>query len=125
MCLPTEFKFCTCDPDQLKSLPDGQLIWKLYRPTGVRRNIVGKFVMPAQSLKRGEITSELLEAELNGPSRFDFDYEPREGDQFTVHQQGATGQYLSFLFQNGQWSKDRRMPFGDEKVTLEAGVVKP
>ena len=124
MCLPTEFKFCTCDPEQLKSLPDGELIWRLYRPTGVRRHILGKFVMPSPSLKKGELSSEWLEGQLNGGNRFDFDYKPQQGDQFMVHFQGGSGQYLSFLFQDGRWNRDRRMPFGDEKVAIEAGIVK-
>lgn len=121
MCLPTDFKFCTCDPAQLDALPEGSFVWSLYRPTGEHWKIVGKFVRPSSKL--GDLSSEWLEGHLNAGNRFDFPYEPVDGDQFMVRRIASGGQYLSFIFRDGKWIRDQRMPFGDRKVRVAEGVV--
>lgn len=122
MCLPTDFKFCTCDPDELDDLPEGSIVWSLYRPTGEHRKIAGKFVMPSSKL--GDLSSEWLEGHLNAGDRFDFAYSPGEGDQFTLRPKSSGGQYMSFIFRDGKWVRDQRMPFGDRSVRVAEGMLR-
>ncbi len=149
MCKPnSKIYLCTCASVSKKPFPvtnpkevdmgeyeKPNFIWTLYKYQGEKDSfMVGEMVMPVESLDT-ELSSEYLIQQLNSKNRFDFNYEPIEGDNLQIKKEyiyksikGFTRtdlyEYMSFIYREGKWQEEVYDVFSDKIKSFKKGKIK-
>ena len=131
-----EIKLCTCFPATMnkivhhknsrkfKNKGRNEFTWTLKECLGHSKSTMdGMGYMPDDSLSE-DLTNERMLVELNSKNCFDFDYEPKEGDNLQIFTpENTIRRHLSFIFQNEQWIADSYLPFKYELQKVNYGKV--
>ncbi|HWK03530.1 MAG TPA: hypothetical protein VNS58_07855 [Puia sp.] len=127
MCNVTEgFRFCTCVEGKGgtgSEMPDYQ--WHLTRFIGTDENgPMGSIVAPSRDMGEGLTLQTVLEI-LNGGHAFDFAYSPAEKDSLRISRsaEGSYYEYMSLLYEEGQWREGMNPPFTTEMEEIASGQV--
>lgn len=140
-------RFCSCEPhkivfrhDEKYRLSKGErvlvpnqknehipliYIWELFRTKSKEDSWmeIGRYMMPRDNLGNG-LDAGWIAGNLNSENRFDFEYQPEEGDNLLIRQNVRMGPYLSFIFRSGEWKIAHCSPFEYEKKQVQIGIVK-
>lgn len=145
MCNATnQLKFCTCldekdrkrlgiqkslDKFRTKTLPKSKepFSWTLYEFSGDIPFTIDGFVNFPSNKAGDELTEEQVLAALNNHDCFDFNYQPKEGDNLRIifQKNRWEADFLSFLYQNNNWVADKEPAIeGKIAVPLNFGILK-
>lgn len=133
MCqLNNELKFCTClqakelinlhnslDKFIHKQLPGSKapFTWIIYEHIGTEHNpnIMGLLNMPSDKIGFS-LTEEFVLNQINTKHCFDFEYNPKEGDNLQINFQRNKywTEFLSFIFRNSNWEAET---YGFDDIT--------
>lgn len=136
-------KFCSCDNEKIKfreprvfikkkgkmvekeknfEIPL-EYIWTLFRFHGTKKvTEMGRYIMPIDDLGNG-LNAEWISLNLNCENCFDFDYQPKEGDNLKIHQNVILSPYISFIFKNDEWIIDHHNPFSTRISQIKEGRI--
>ncbi len=150
MCKPDrEIHFCSCAsiapipyPGDLENENLNQeeynrthSVWRLNRYLGKKNSqMLGEMIMPLQRLSE-ELTVDHLIRELNRKDIFDFEYDPKEGDELIIREEyiykSIKGQqrqdfyeYMSLIYKDGCWQDEYYNVFEDRTRQFRKGVIK-
>lgn len=138
-------KFCSCDKNKIKfrepkvfinkkgkivekenpvnmGIPL-EYIWTLFKFNGEKEvHEMGRYMMPIDDLGNG-LNSEWIVLNLNCEDCFDFDYEPKQGDNLKIHQNFVLGPYISFVYKGDEWIIDHHDPFNTKISKIKNGKI--
>ncbi len=112
-------KLCTCD--ELSEATPDDYTWQL-RVLDYYEPARGRCYFPSDDIGEG-LEHQWIELNLNCENCFDFDYQPKEGDNLIITKAGQG--YLSFMFRNNEWTKDFYNEIGEISKLVKNGKVKP
>lgn len=116
-----QFKLCTCHG---KPLASAEYRWTLEKYVGDSLlTMDGMLIEPDFELS-AELTDRFFLTELNERQCFDFDYIPSKGDNLCLYNpRNKNYRFLSFLFQNGQWTLGSYNPFTEQTEEFNQGKI--
>lgn len=140
-----QFKLCSCSDIKTKivhnknsrryknKLPEQKpkkIIWTLSKCEGSQYlGMDGMLIGPASKLTE-KLTANYVKEELNTRNCFDFDYSPKEGDNlvltpYLTKKESLKQEYefLSFIFNNGQWILKSYNVFYDKVIEFKKGKL--
>ena len=150
MCKPDrEIHFCSCasiapipypgDPDKGGLNQDEykktHFVWRLNRYLRKKNSgMMGDMVMPLQRLNE-ELTVEHLIRELTRKDIFDFEYDPKDGDELIIreeyyyktvkgYQRPELYEFMSLIYRDGSWQDDYYNIFDNKTRMFKKGVIK-
>ena len=110
-------------------------IWKLNRYLGEKdTGMIGEMVMPLQRLS-DDLTIDKLIIELTRNDIFDFEYDPKKGDELIIREEYIykliKGQrrpelyeFMSLIYNDGCWQVDFYNVFDDKTRRFKKGIIK-
>lgn len=145
MCeISNELKFCTCleikDKELInihkrlekfhsKKLPKSKepFSWIIYEYMGSEYNdgIMGLLNMPSNKIGFS-LTEKFVLEQLNNKNCFDFEYQPKEGDNLQINFQRNKSwiEFLSFIFRKNNWEVDSYDTFTEIIEPKNYGILK-
>lgn len=145
MCeISNELKFCTClelkdrelinlhkrlEKFQNKKLPNSKepFSWIVYEYIGSQNNdgIMGLLDMPSGKIGFS-LTEEFVLDNINNKNCFDFDYQPKEGDNLQINFQRNKYwvEFSSFIYSNNIWESDSYDTFTEIIEPKNFGILK-
>ena len=145
MCeVSNNLKFCTCleikDHElinihkRLEKFHNKKLLqskepfsWILYEFAGFKDNtgIMGLLNMPSGKIGQF-LTEEFVLDQLNNKNCFDFDYEPKDGDNLQINFQRNKYwvEFLSFIYHENQWRADSYDTFNEKIEPKNYAILK-
>ncbi|TPG45232.1 hypothetical protein [Flavobacterium pectinovorum] len=130
-----EIKLCTCVPNGIDKIVHNkksrrfkhlrkEYTWTLEKYIGgTDFTMDGMIIFPNDSLSE-DLTNESMLIVLNNRHSFDFNYEPKEGDNLQVFgPQSDFRKFLSFIYRNEKWITDYYDGFKDKTEKINYGTV--
>lgn len=144
MCeLSNQLKFCTClekedielinihkklDKFRKKKLPKSKerFSWILYEYKGSEdTGLMGLLNLPSEKIGFS-LTEHFVLKELNNKNCFDFNYNPKDGDNLQINYQRDKSwtEFLSFIFRENMWKAQSYDPFIEKIEPKNYGILK-
>lgn len=96
--------------------------WTLFSYLGPRKEReMGRYIFPASQLDKG-LTASFVEEELNNRNCFDFEYQPKEGDNLIINTSTGSDR-IEFIYREGIWEEDHYSPFFDDYEKFDNGIL--
>ena len=96
--------------------------WTLYKYLGLSKEMeLGRYTFPSSDVGNG-LTSDFVLNELNSRNCFDFEYQPKEGDNLIISKTDSSNR-IEFIFRNGKWIEDHYSPFDHVYEKIDNGKI--
>lgn len=130
-----EIRLCTCVPNGIDKIVHNkksrrfkhlrnEFTWTLEECMGPSKTTMdGMGYRPEETLSE-DLTAERMLTDLNSRNCFDFDYQPKEGDNLQVFTpENSMRKHMSFIFKNQEWIAHSYLPFKYEMEKVNYGTV--
>lgn len=130
-----EIKLCTCVPDGIDKIVHNKKSRRfkhlrkeytrtLHKYMGYSNATMDGMIIFPNDVLSEDLTTEKMLVDLNRKKCFDFDYEPKEGDNLEIFSpKSDLRKFLSFIYRNKVWIVDFYDGFKDATEKINYGIV--